>query len=69
MLAPAWPGCLLRPPEAQRYTGRPACQGLTSEPRTGLGAMLAVVGGLPDAERVLLLGEESEGWGRGGVLS
>lgn len=48
----------------------PAWQGLTSEPRTGLGPCSLSLGELhPDAGVLLLLGEESEGWGEGDAQS
>lgn len=66
-VAPAWSGRLLRAQLSLRPApGSPAWQGLTSEPRTGLGPCSLSLGELhPDAGVLLLLGEESEGWGEG----
>lgn len=66
-VAPAWSGRLLRARLSLRPApGSPAWQGLTSEPRTGLGPCSLSLGELhPDAGVLLLLGEESEGWGEG----
>ena len=45
-------------------SGESSPQGLTSEPRMGLGPCSLSLGELhPDAGVLLLLGEESEGWG------
>lgn len=51
-------------PEPQNCPRRAQCwQGLTSEPRTGLGPCSLSLGELhPDAGVLLLLGEESESW-------